>query len=157
MKRKERIARALEGITRANGGRLTPELIVEAARPRRSVLHTEFDWSNESAAHKFRLEQARQLITYVTVRVTHRSAVYDAPVYVRDPAAQANEQGYVPLGARNIADARALIVAELDRCASCIERARSIAAALDQRHRGIQSELETMLTRLVAVQERLAA
>lgn len=43
-------------------GRLTPALIVEAATPKNHPLHNRFDWDNREAGHKWRLEQASQLI-----------------------------------------------------------------------------------------------
>lgn len=45
-----------------NGGKLTPEVVVKAATPARSPLHTRFEWDNTVAGHKFRLLQAADLI-----------------------------------------------------------------------------------------------
>lgn len=61
----------LERLAQASGGELSPEQVVEAARPLDAPLHSSFDWDNSSAAEKYRLHQARNLIravvTYLSV------------------------------------------------------------------------------------------
>lgn len=52
----------LERIRRAHGGILRPADVVRAARPVNSPLHSRFDWDDTTAAHQWRLEQARHLI-----------------------------------------------------------------------------------------------
>ena len=52
----------LKKIAHQNGGLLQPETVVEAARPVSSPLHSRFEWDNGSAAHQYRIWQARQLI-----------------------------------------------------------------------------------------------
>lgn len=51
-----------------NGG-LRPSEVVEAARDEDSVLHPQFEWDDEVAAHEHRLHQARALIRTVRVQV----------------------------------------------------------------------------------------
>lgn len=48
-------------------GSLTPQAVVESARSEKSPLHNFFDWDDESAGGKYRLEQARSLIQSYTV------------------------------------------------------------------------------------------
>lgn len=58
----------LDRLAEANGGLLNPERIVEFARNPKSALHSRFTWSDSAAAAKWRLQEARQTITfYVTV------------------------------------------------------------------------------------------
>jgi hypothetical protein len=45
------------------GGILQPEIVVEAARDKKSVLHDRFTWDNDEAAHQYRLIEARCLIS----------------------------------------------------------------------------------------------
>lgn len=52
----------LERIRGRNDGLLRPEDVVKAARPKSSPLHDKFDWDDGTAAHNWRLEQARHLI-----------------------------------------------------------------------------------------------
>jgi len=56
------IAAELRRIANDNDGILKPEAVVEAARPKGSPLHTQFDWNNTEAAEKWRIHQARNLI-----------------------------------------------------------------------------------------------
>lgn len=50
-------------------GVLTPAMVVEAARPARSPLHSHFEWDNKVAGEKYRLVQAGILIRKVKVQV----------------------------------------------------------------------------------------
>jgi hypothetical protein len=159
-KRIDKIRDALEAIRRQNGGRLTREAVVKTATNSRHILHREFVWNNKRAAHLQRLDRAQELITrYVTVVVIDRSMKIVAPAYVKDPTLRTNESGYTSITAETIKakDAQQIVLVELDRCASCISRARNIAAVLDIRHRGVSDQLEDMLTQLVAVRRALAA
>ena len=68
---------------------------------------------------------------------------------LRDPRAQADEQGYVALTFRDIArnDAEEILLAEFARIIGNINRARGVALLLDQRFPGIVDELERLLDR----------
>lgn len=59
---KARIYNELERLRQEAGGRLDPAQIVAAARPKRSVLHSSFEWDDQRASDEYRLWQARQLI-----------------------------------------------------------------------------------------------
>lgn len=52
-----------------NGGALTPEAIVEAARAEESALHDKFDWDDSEAAHAWRIHQARNLLRVVVTYI----------------------------------------------------------------------------------------
>lgn len=52
---------------RQNSGKLTPELVVDYARPKESVLHNDFEWRDEVAAEKYRQCQARQMIGAIRI------------------------------------------------------------------------------------------
>lgn len=61
------IADELEAIFLSYGG-LDPERVVEWARGNpESALYNRFDWNDSTAAHKFRLQQARKIIVEVEV------------------------------------------------------------------------------------------
>jgi hypothetical protein len=62
MKKENIIAAELRRIAKDNDGILKPEAVVEAARPKGSPLHSQFDWNNSVAAEKWRIHQARNLI-----------------------------------------------------------------------------------------------
>jgi hypothetical protein len=63
-----RITAELRRIASSNGGLLLPQDVVDAARPKTSVLHSRFEWDDDKAAESYRLWQARQLIR-VTVEM----------------------------------------------------------------------------------------
>jgi hypothetical protein len=66
--RQIKIRAELERLRRANDGLLRPVDVVDAARSPKSVLHGQFQWDDSTAAHEYRLWQARELIAvYVTV------------------------------------------------------------------------------------------
>ena len=55
-----------------DSGRLTPQIVVDAARPVEHPLHERFEWNDKLAGEAYRLDQARRLIR--SVRVTYREA-----------------------------------------------------------------------------------
>lgn len=59
----------MERIRVRNNGRLTSELVVEAARDEDAPLHPAFEWNDKRAAEAHRLEQARYLIRSIEVVV----------------------------------------------------------------------------------------
>jgi len=66
---------------RDNRGRLTPQNVVDEARPVDHPLHHHFEWDDAVSGHEFRIIQARQLIRRVTV--TRVEASTDMPIRVR--------------------------------------------------------------------------
>jgi hypothetical protein len=73
----QKVGERLERIRAANNGDLTKEAVVEDARSTKSPLHKIFEWDNDVAAEKFRLEQARFLIKSISVVVSEEQT---APV-----------------------------------------------------------------------------
>lgn len=68
-KHQRKYHKAVVDLIRKNGD-VTPHQIIEAAQLKSSPLHDYFDWSNRSAADKFRLWQARALLGQVKIRWT---------------------------------------------------------------------------------------
>lgn len=106
--RAQEIGDALARISAANGDRLRPEDIVEAARDPASPLHPFFEWDDQIAAEKYRVERARFLLRHIEMRVdaTNDPALAPSePVFVRkyhsvdvSPSdAEAEDRRYVPL------------------------------------------------------------
>jgi hypothetical protein len=52
----------LENIRTSNDDKLEPQKIVESASKKKSALHPHFEWDNDIAGGKWRLQQARSLI-----------------------------------------------------------------------------------------------
>lgn len=62
----QKVGEALEKL-RNDAGALSPQRIVEAARPSGSPLHDYFDWNDTSAAEKYREQQAAHLLRSIVV------------------------------------------------------------------------------------------
>lgn len=60
----EEVGRIFEEIEKRDGA-ITPEAVVEEARPEDSPLHDDFEWNDTEAARKFRIDQARKMISLV--------------------------------------------------------------------------------------------
>ena len=60
---------ALETLRVRNNGQLTPTAVVTAAKAKRSVLHSAFEWNDGKAASLYREDQARYLLRSITVMV----------------------------------------------------------------------------------------
>jgi hypothetical protein len=65
----ETIQEALTAIAERNGGQLTPDVVVRAAKAKTSPLHSHFTWDDSEAARAYRLVQASFLIRKVKVRI----------------------------------------------------------------------------------------
>lgn len=65
-----------------SAGALTPEVVVESAKDKRSPLHSVFEWNNAKAAHQHRLEQARHLIASIEVIYEQAPVVGAVRAYV---------------------------------------------------------------------------
>lgn len=133
-------------------GRLSPNVVVEEAASEDSPLHGYFEWDEQTAAHKYRITQARDLIRSVKVEVVVRERTVVAPRYVHDPKAK-NNQGYVDVeSARDDKDAaREIVMAEVARAVTAMERANRVAAAV-----GLESEVTSMIENLSELYEALA-
>jgi hypothetical protein len=68
----QKIGEELTRIAAENGGRLEPKPVVEAARKRSSAMHTLFEWRDQVAADKYRLDQARELIRIIRIENTDK-------------------------------------------------------------------------------------
>lgn len=130
MSTKQDVIEALRAIEDAEG-RLTPEAIVKAARPKGSPLHDRFEWDDRKAGHAFRLIQAQKLMT-IRLRITEERQSYSVPMYVHDPELPPDQQGYrnVMRVRREPELAHEVLSAEMVRIAGNLRRARELAAVL---------------------------
>jgi hypothetical protein len=144
--------KALEAIRLANGERLTPEAVVEAAKNPAHPLHYEFDWDDQSAAQQQRLSTARAIIRSVQINIQMDSRIVSSICYVRDPKAAHKEQGYVAMSQsrRQREEAHQILMAELSRVESAIRRARHIAGALN-----LTDELEELLEQILIIRRKI--
>lgn len=85
----------LEKIRLANGGMLTEEAVIEAARPKRHPLHNRFTWDDTKAAKRWRIEEARRLIVQVVVTIARpRNRTVSVRAYASLPTDRAKGGGY---------------------------------------------------------------
>ncbi len=73
-------------------GRLTPDLVVRAARPKTHPLHSHFEWNNAKAGKDWRRVQAAQMIR--TVKVTRNSETSQASRMPREWHCVRDESGH---------------------------------------------------------------
>jgi len=68
-RRKLKAGKVLDEIQRieAEHGVASPDAIVEEAAPKGAVLHPEFEWADGAAAHSWRKQQARRLVTDLVI------------------------------------------------------------------------------------------
>jgi hypothetical protein len=95
MNRAQEVRAAMDAIFHAHGV-VTPEQVVEDARAEDHVLHREFEWDNDEAAHRYRLSQARQLIRSVKVSVLTDEDRYEVRWYHALRNTGEDRTGYVP-------------------------------------------------------------
>lgn len=148
--REEVVREALRTLER--NGRLTPEGVVRAAKPDTSPLHPYFEWNNSIAANAHRLEQARQLIRSVPLILERAERIISTVRYVRDPEAEAEDQGYISIEQlqKEPESAWALLDYEFTRAAAALNRAEKLADAL-----GVKKDVEGLAKRLTTVRRRI--
>lgn len=156
------IAAAINDLAARNGGRLTPEQVLEAARPKRSPLHAYFEanhcWNMAEAARQHGLEVARQLIRSVTVEFRNTSYTVRAPAYVRDPSKAVGQQGYISVGTlrTDVEMAREAVIGALSRASGALDRATAIAGVLGL-SRESKDEIEDLRARISVLLEHVEA
>lgn len=69
----------LERVRTAHNGRLTSEMVADAARPEDAPLHSAFEWDDAKAATKWRIEQAGYLIRSIEI-IVDRENEEGAPI-----------------------------------------------------------------------------
>ena len=129
----------------ANGGRMSPDLIIADAKKKRSPIHGLFEWDLKKAAHQHWLDTARTIITSVTVVCTEHTVTIPTNAYIEDPDKPIGSQGYVStVTLRNDKEkARRALWRELERAESYLHRAHRVAAAV-----GLSNEVESILAQI---------
>jgi hypothetical protein len=128
-------------------GTLTPDAVLEAARPKGSPIHDLFTWDDKVAGARYRIEEARTVIRRVRVEIITESREIRTVGYIRDPERAHRDQGYVKTKLlRTRAEvAMEALDAEIMQVAARIERVRKVAIGL-----GLEAECELRLAGLLA-------
>ena len=144
---------ALEAIASADG-RLTPDGVVAAAKPKDHPLHAEFLWDDKRAGHQYRIEQARALIrrTMVILKEPATECFIRVPFAVHDPVITDGTQGFRMTSylQQEPTTGRAAMLAEVVRAVAAIKRARDLGFVL-----GYGQECEALLRQAVALEAQL--
>ena len=93
----DKMAEVLGEILEKFGDALTPEQLVEIARPARSPIHKLFTWDDTKAAHEYRVEQARNHLRHIEVVIIHEGKTRNTRAYhaVVIDVDEPNEKQYV--------------------------------------------------------------
>ena len=152
---------SLNEIAKRNGGRITAEQLVDAARDADSPLHDYFEWDDSTAAHQWRITQARALIGSARLNITIDSRKISCTAYVRDPSVDKMSQGYIQTAKiRSDEDAaRDVLNREFDRVKGTVIRARKLAEVLGMLAEmdALVDTLDIMTTKIQDTGQRLAA
>src|SRR5690348_15271357 len=81
----------------ADSASLTPDNVINEAEKKSSPLHPFFEWDDTKAANKFRLQQARSLISDFEITVKINRTEIKVQEFVRDPRCENEDQGYVAI------------------------------------------------------------
>jgi hypothetical protein len=126
------------------GGKLPPKDVVDRARDRRSVLHSCFEWDNDVGGEKYRLQQARHLISQVRVKIYTRTTVLEAPRFIRDPELPAKVQGYRDVQKAQRRQQDQMLSYEVSRAIAHINRVCTFGLSLGREAEVIVQLLETL-------------
>lgn len=77
------VGKVIEEIEQENGV-VTRELFLEASRDEKAPTHCLFDWNDESAAEKYRLDQSRHIINHLKVEIVRedKKVEYVVPAFI---------------------------------------------------------------------------
>lgn len=149
---REESRKALVALIEANGGTITEDQVIDAARPADSPLHGEFPWDINEAAMEHWRHTARVLIRSVRVVQGESRVLVPAkrvPLMVRNP----DDAGYVTIAKlkTNVDRAREAAVNELSHALSALRRARTVCREL-----GFEGELQETLDAVTRLEVRIS-
>jgi hypothetical protein len=133
--------KVLQAVEKRHGLLTADFLIADATNPRHPW-HNRFTWDDTSAARKWRVHEARELIRAVRYQVVEDEQIYRSSAYVRDPAAEASSQGYAPVARLRGESERArdVLLTEFSRVAAALRRARDVSGTL-----GLNAEVDNVI------------
>jgi hypothetical protein len=142
----------MQALAKANGGTITPEALVDAARDKESPLHEYFEWDDATAAHQYRLEQARRMIRACHVKEIIRKETLEIPYFVKDPAIDQNEPGYRETAkvATDEDFAQTMILREIISARGQLKRVSNFA-----KYVGVGSDVDDLIDRLDKIYRRV--
>lgn len=139
----QEVGEHLEILRVQHNGRLTPVMVIDSARDETSFLHGYFQWDDAIAGHKYREEQARNLIRSISVKVEQKP---DSPVRAFVSVTRDKDKSYTSI-------AHAMTDAELR--AQVLSQAWRELQAWQKRYKEFE-ELANIVTAIESERERLA-
>ena len=148
--KKQAMKRELDEIAARERGNLEPQAVVDRARDPNNVLHDSFEWDDSIAGEKYRLEQARALITTIYVTVSSPSGDNVRTLaYIRNPSKPSSDQGYksITLIRDNAAASRKTLSAEVRSVIALFDRAHGLAKVFgyDKKFGKVRNALSELL------------
>lgn len=86
----------IEAVYRVRG-ELTPQVLVDTARPATHPLHERFEWDNKVAGEAYRRDQAHRLIQSVRVSYITDERPKDVRAFVAVPRPEQSQPNYEPI------------------------------------------------------------
>lgn len=116
------------------GESATPQQIVDKARDKKSELYRCFTWDNDTAAEKWRLQEARSIVTHLIIKRSdeEKDSLPIRRFYKTD---KSHDSGYKPVE---------FIVADKDEYQSLLQQAKAEMIAFKSKYKGLR-ELEPIL------------
>ena len=116
------------------GESATPQQIVDKARNAKSELHKCFTWDNDSAADKWRLQEARSIVTHLIIKRSDENKD-ELPIRRFYKTDKTHDSGYKPVE---------FVVANKDEYKALLQQAKADMCAFKAKYNGLR-ELETVL------------
>ena len=140
----------LRQIEQKAGGVLRADDVLKDAKKPTSPLHDYFDWDDDVAAQKWRVEQARRLIRSVRVVIQSDTVRLSSIAYVQDPDSAKGDQGYTSTASLRSEPDRAMraLMAEAARADAAMRRAHEVAYSL-----GLSDKVDAVLSALSDLKE----
>jgi len=102
----------MERVRKANGGSLSPDVVLDSARSHNSALHAHFEWDDAVAAEQHRLSQAGELIRAITVDISRSNVEPPKTIRAFISVEREGERSYTStVHAMTDADLRAQVLA----------------------------------------------
>lgn len=136
----------LRRLTAEGGGILTREGVVDAARSPYSPLHSHFDWDDSIAGHRWRLQQAGQLIRVLKTTVVYEKTRHSVPVYVHTVISRTTAGYQELITVQSDEDRLKLALTEINMAMAHLQRATAIVVAL--RGKGLSGSFSLHLARI---------
>lgn len=128
-------------------GEVTPQIMVDDARPEDALMHPMYEWNDDVAAEKYRYCQARKIMSELVIIKVHESG--DA---LPDPV-----RAFVSVKPRNESASYQTIVSALsheDTKRQVIANARAEIEAFERKYRGIVDIVPILLELIERIGEK---